>query len=195
MAGSSTRLSRDDLLGELDVVIFVDREAVILTHALLAGVREDEDALAVRSDVDDAEVSVLEAEEGRERLLVGNIHVDALKAQHHLSEHNIDEELCRRVTARHYVMCGNGEHVNPDVDALDAILNSRLGVGDARSPNAEAGDFFTPWFNSSETETTNAEAYDHMRKFRKRVDDTLAAHPGRFDAHFLQGAAFQLIEL
>ena len=79
--------------------------------------------------------------------------------------------------------------------ALDAILNSRLGGGDVLSPNAEAGDFFTLWFNSSETETTNVEAKVHMGKLRKRVDDALAAHPGRFDAHFIEGADFQVIEL
>jgi beta-lactamase superfamily II metal-dependent hydrolase len=56
-----------------------------------------------------------------------NLHVDVLKVQHHVAEFNIDEEFCRRITARHYVFCGNGEHENPDLDVVDAILNSRLG--------------------------------------------------------------------
>ena len=36
----------------------------------------------------------------------GGLHVNVLKAQHHGSEHNFDEEFCRTVSADHYLFCG-----------------------------------------------------------------------------------------
>ncbi len=62
-----------------------------------------------------------------------NLHVDILKVQHHGSEHNIDIEFCQRITADHYIFCGNGEHENPDLDAVRVILNSRLGGATEKS--------------------------------------------------------------
>ena len=36
------------------------------------------------------------------------LHVDVLKVQHHGSEHNFKREFAKRITADHYVICGNG---------------------------------------------------------------------------------------
>ena len=56
------------------------------------------------------------------------LHVDVLKLQHHGSEFNLTEEFCRRVTADRYVITGNGAHANPDLRALEAIIDARAGA-------------------------------------------------------------------
>jgi beta-lactamase superfamily II metal-dependent hydrolase len=97
------------------------------------------------------------------------LHVNLLKVQHHGSEHNIDPEFCRRVTANHYVICANGAHANPDVRVVRAIINSRLGARRKRSPNPEAAGRFTLWFNAASAISENAEHGDHMRKVESLV--------------------------
>jgi hypothetical protein len=77
------------------------------------------------------------------------LHVDLLKIQHHGSEHNLDRDFVKRITADHYVFCANGEHKNPDLRIIEVLLKSRLGNQDELSPNAEAGQPFTVWLNCS----------------------------------------------
>src|SRR5688572_26505806 len=40
----------------------------------------------------------------------GRIHVNILKVQHHGAKANVTEDFVKRVTADHYVFCGNGSH-------------------------------------------------------------------------------------
>ncbi|MBR0957454.1 MBL fold metallo-hydrolase [Bradyrhizobium japonicum] len=77
------------------------------------------------------------------------LHVDLLKIQHHGSEHNLDRDFVKRITADHYVFCANGEHENPDLRIIEVLLKSRLGEDDELSPNPEAGQSFTVWLNCS----------------------------------------------
>lgn len=122
-----------------------------------------------------------------------NLHVDVLKVQHHGSENNIDIEFRQRITADHYIFCGNGEHENPDLDAVRVILNSRLGGVTAKSANNEADNYFKLWFNSSENETEKAAAKEHMRKLREMVEERRAGNEARFDFEFLDGkSSFEL---
>jgi beta-lactamase superfamily II metal-dependent hydrolase len=123
----------------------------------------------------------------------GGLHVNVLKVQHHGSEHNLDEAFCRTITADHYVFCGNGEHENPDLRVVDAILDSRLGPAAKKSQNPEVGHEFTLWFNSSEAVTPEKKAKAYMKKLRRRVDERRAEHPV-FEAHFLEGGSFFDIE-
>jgi hypothetical protein len=58
--------------------------------------------------------------------------VDVLKVQHHGSEHNIHEEFMRRVTADHYIFCGDGFSANPDLIALEKLIDTRLADGTRR---------------------------------------------------------------
>lgn len=123
----------------------------------------------------------------------GNIHVDVLKVQHHASEHNIDEEFCRRVTARDYIFCGNGEHENPDLRVLQAIFDSRIGDDpDKLSQNPAAKGKFKFWFNSSEQVTVKAAAKKHMREVKKLVDELVAQSGGRMSAFFLKASSFKM---
>jgi hypothetical protein len=95
------------------------------------------------------------------------LHVEVLKVQHHGSEHNLDAEFARQVSADHYVFCGNGEHANPDLDVIRTIVASRLGpdpAGRALAPRA-AGRRFTLWFSSTPAMgTTSARGRVHMQE-------------------------------
>jgi beta-lactamase superfamily II metal-dependent hydrolase len=102
------------------------------------------------------------------------LHLDVLKVQHHGSEHNINEDFCKKVTATNYVFCGNGEHENPDIDVVKAIIDSRTtkpGI------TAQAKNIFTLRFNSSSGADSNAAAKAHMKKLEKLVADKAALHP------------------
>ena len=58
----------------------------------------------------------------------GTMHVDLLKVPHHGSANNLDNDFFERITADHYVFSGNGEHGNPEREALQMLLDAR---GDA----------------------------------------------------------------
>jgi len=60
--------------------------------------------------------------------LNGKMHVELLKVPHHGSANNLDNDFFERITANHYVFSGNGEHGNPEREALEMLVNAR---GDA----------------------------------------------------------------
>ncbi|MGH7340597.1 MAG: hypothetical protein ACREKH_08925, partial [Candidatus Rokuibacteriota bacterium] len=53
------------------------------------------------------------------------LHVDVLKVPHHGSANNLEQSFFERVTADHYVFSGDGEHGNPEREALEMLLNAR----------------------------------------------------------------------
>jgi hypothetical protein len=53
------------------------------------------------------------------------MHVDLLKVPHHGSANNLEREFFERITADHYVFSGNGEHGNPERQALEMLLDAR----------------------------------------------------------------------
>lgn len=55
----------------------------------------------------------------------GKIHVDVLKVPHHGSSNNLDDDFFQRITADHYVFSGNGEHGNPEREALEMLFKAR----------------------------------------------------------------------
>jgi hypothetical protein len=57
----------------------------------------------------------------------GAIHVDLLKVQHHGSNHSVDIDFFRRVTADRYVISGNGKHGIPHKDTLGWLSEARSG--------------------------------------------------------------------
>ena len=122
------------------------------------------------------------------------LHVDILKIPHHGSEHNMDRIFAKRITADHYVFCANGEHENPDLRILEVLLESRLGSGQALSPNPEVGQPFTVWLNCSVAyldrqiaalEAANRKtdelrkARSHLAKVEEKLGEALAASGGR----------------
>ena len=117
------------------------------------------------------------------------IHVDILKVQHHGSEHNINEEFASRVTADHYIFCGNGEHENPNLRVLEVLMDSRIGDVAFRSTNPRAAGSFKLWFNSSGSASQKTEAKEHMRRAREIVEQRKANSAGRLEFQFLEGQA------
>jgi hypothetical protein len=55
----------------------------------------------------------------------GEMHVDILKVPHHGSANNLDDDFFERVTADHYLFSGNGEHGNPERDAMEMLFKAR----------------------------------------------------------------------
>jgi hypothetical protein len=55
----------------------------------------------------------------------GKRHVNILKAPHHGSSNNLDDDFFERLTANHYVFSGNGEHGNPERETLEMLLKAR----------------------------------------------------------------------
>jgi hypothetical protein len=53
------------------------------------------------------------------------LHVDLLKVPHHGSSNNLERNFFERLTADHYVFSGNGEHGNPERDALEMLFDAR----------------------------------------------------------------------
>ncbi|MBH5370651.1 MBL fold metallo-hydrolase [Bradyrhizobium glycinis] len=102
------------------------------------------------------------------------LHVDLLKIQHHGSEHNLDRDFVKRITADHYVFCANGEHENPDLRIIEVLLKSRLGEDDELSPNPEADQSFTVWLNcSSQYLKKQIEAKEKAGKSTTKLEKSL----------------------
>jgi hypothetical protein len=55
----------------------------------------------------------------------GKRRLDILKVPHHGSNRNVDEGFFRRLPADHYVISGDGEHGNPDVETIGMIFEAR----------------------------------------------------------------------
>jgi hypothetical protein len=51
--------------------------------------------------------------------------VDVLKVPHHGSSNNLERGFFERITADHYVFSGDGEHGNPERDALQMLFDAR----------------------------------------------------------------------
>ena len=77
------------------------------------------------------------------------LHVDVLKFPHHGSEHNMTREFGRRVSADHYLFCGDGSNSNPEITVLDQVYKSRLGPASYRARAPIARDRpFAFWFST-----------------------------------------------
>ena len=102
------------------------------------------------------------------------LHIDALKVQHHGSKNNMDDEFAARVSADHYIFCGNGEHGNPHLDIIERVCKSRIESDQkirARAPTAD-GRPFKLWFSSSaEVGPRNPKGEAHMREVEKLVKE------------------------
>lgn len=55
----------------------------------------------------------------------GSIRFDILKLPHHGSNRNVTPEFFERVTADHYVFCGDGKHGNPEPETLKMLFEAR----------------------------------------------------------------------
>jgi hypothetical protein len=53
------------------------------------------------------------------------IKVDLLKVPHHGSANNLDRDFFERVIADHYIFSGDGEHGNPEREAIEMLFKAR----------------------------------------------------------------------
>lgn len=113
----------------------------------------------------------------------GRMHVDVLKVPHHGAEFNTTQEFCDRVTADHYVFCGNGAHANPDLDIIKMYFESRMKPGDKRK--------FKFWFNSNSGASSKAKDRAHMKKIEQLIPKQEAASGGRMSSEFLKDHSFE----
>jgi hypothetical protein len=203
IADDARRDAEDLGLSELDRVLFPFLEAAkklgqrsLVTAPNLASimllVEEGQRKLLLTGDGHGGDILAGLRESGR-LAVGGGLHLDVLKVQHHGSEHNIDDPFCRTITADDYVFCGNGEHENPDLDVIRAIVRSRTGTAAERSPNPETGQPFRFWFNSSAGLTKKADAITHMQSLEALVGQLVASSGGQMKAMFLTtGSSFDL---
>jgi hypothetical protein len=105
----------------------------------------------------------------------GHLHLDCLKVQHHGSEHNMDDNFAERVSADHYVFCGNGMHDNPDLEVLNMVFRSRQ--------NDDEKYHF--WFSTtSEAQEVGSARRKYFEDVEAHVEQLKAESDGRLTLHF-----------
>jgi beta-lactamase superfamily II metal-dependent hydrolase len=129
------------------------------------------------------------------------IHVDLLKIPHHGSEFNIEYEkagsfirsdFLRRVTANHYVFCGDGSHENPDQDIVKAVIDARVGSASVRSPNPEADREFKLWFTGNPPRISDENDRLHMQGIRNYVRRRARRNSNILKFEFLDHTHFEI---
>lgn len=128
------------------------------------------------------------------------MHVSILKIPHHGSEFNIgfeernggiDSPFLRRITADHYVFCGDGSHHNPDKRIVQAVIDSRIGPDAVRAANPAANGRFKLWFTSHPQNVKSAADKKQMSEIRNYVLDR-ARRSDRIEHEFLEGSRFTI---
>jgi glyoxylase-like metal-dependent hydrolase (beta-lactamase superfamily II) len=119
----------------------------------------------------------------------GRIHIDVLKVQHHGAVANLTPTFAREVTADAYVLCGDGEHGNPESRVVREIVDARLGSNGA--PAAGPRRQFKLLFNSS-SQSSPDRFRRHMRDLEKEVAKRAADSGGRLKFSFATGSSFNL---
>jgi hypothetical protein len=120
----------------------------------------------------------------------GGVHLDVLKIQHHGSENNVDAQFCRRVSADHYVFCGNGTHGNPEPHVVQMVFDSRLGpAGKLTLAPQAANKGFTFWFSTtSKTTKDGTREHKNFVELEKELAKMKKAAKGKLKLRFNKGA-------
>ena len=123
-----------------------------------------------------------------------HLHVNVLKVPHHGASHNASIDFCRRISADHYVFCGDGQHGNPEEDVLRMYYESRLGANEVRalSPQAKDRDFHF-WFSTDASMVGGAKAKKTFASRQTVVNNLVNASNGRLEVHFNTGASTALV--
>jgi metallo-beta-lactamase superfamily protein len=123
------------------------------------------------------------------------LHLDVLKVQHHGSPNNLKADFAKRVSADHYVFCGDGEHTNPDIEVINLIYNSRLGKNSkvqTLAPRAKDREFHF-WFSTTSTaQTPNTEKRKYFERVEKRVAELVKSSNGKLHPHYNKNTSIVL---
>jgi len=122
---------------------------------------------------------------------LGRLHVDVLKVQHHGSKNNITKDFCEKITADHYIFCGNGDHHNPYIKVLELIVNTRQNLP-VDHPQANLP--YKMWFNSSSGVVNTELRRKHMEDVEKTIDN-LAQNNNLIAFEFLTSGSKMEIEI
>ncbi len=117
----------------------------------------------------------------------GSVHLNVLKIQHHGSENNFSRDFAKKVTADHYLFCGNGANTNPEKQVVEAVIDSRLGSRRRRSENPQVGNRFKLWFSASAS--TYGANSSHMREVEAMVRRRARSSGGQMRYSFSQGSS------
>lgn len=183
----SRMLSDERNLGTLDPALVANPMATALGEglssitapnlaSLMLFVEEDGQTLLLTGDGTSGEI--LEGLAHHDRLDAdGHIHVTVLKVQHHGALANVTQEFVDRVTADHYVFCGNGAHHNPEKEVVEALARARLARLDTP---------FKFWFTSgSASPGLSKRRKKHMVGIENLVDTLVAESEGLMQAEFI----------
>ena len=120
----------------------------------------------------------------------GFVHLDVLKIQHHGSTHNLDVNFARRVSADHYVFCGNGIDGNPEIDVINMVFQSRRGAGNvlALAPQAQNRDFHFWFSTTAQAAAPGLVRRGTLERMEAHVKSLEASSGGRLKLHFNTGA-------
>jgi len=147
----------------------------------------EEDGRTLLLTGDSQQDKILQGLEAAGLLDAGHLHLDVLKIQHHGSEHNLDKEFVRKVSADHYVFCGDGSHGNPEPGVLDIVFKSRIGPASRRALAPEAEDRrFKFWFSTrSESLPTQSAKRREFEKAEAKVKKWEQDHGDHFSAEWV----------
>lgn len=121
-------LEREGELDQAEAAAFVDNSAANLASIVVLARSEDDKTMLLTGDARaDFLVESLEAQ----GLLddAGRLHVNLFKLPHHGSDRDIDRSTFRQITARHYVISGDGKHGNPEVNTFELLFCGRADAG------------------------------------------------------------------
>ena len=121
------------------------------------------------------------------------LYLDVLKVQHHGSEHNLDAEFARQVSAEHYVFCGDGSSGNPNPDVIDFIFKSRRGTAAVKTlaPAADGARFHF-WFSTTSGDDDESERHRAFRELEEHVEDLQQSSQGQLVVHYNEGTSIEL---
>lgn len=123
------------------------------------------------------------------------LHLDVLKVQHHGSEHNLDETFARKVSADHYVFCGDGQNTNPEIAVIEHIYNSRLGKNKkahALAPEAKDRDFHFWFSTTSAAQDPKTDKHAYFQRVENKVRELEKNSKGRLHLHFNENTSIVL---
>jgi len=121
-------LEREGKLDQAEIASFTDNSAANLASIVVLAESEDGKTMLLTGDA--RADFLVECLEGQGLLDDdGRLHVDLFKLPHHGSDRNVDRSTFRQITARHYVISGDGKHGNPEVATFELLLGGRDDAG------------------------------------------------------------------
>lgn len=182
---SERDLRQDDVSDVLDAarqasITLAGNQAVTPPNmaSIIMLVEEGERSILLTGDADDPDI--LEGLKATKRLDDdGRIHLTALKVPHHGAHNSYSDEFAAKVTADHYIFCGDGGHSNPELDVIEGYLKVLFEGVDGADPAVPDGVKPVFWFNDG-PKVAGKKYEEHWAK----VEDLLKEWKGKLKTRF-----------